>query len=134
MCLTIFLCTQSGYRLTLHPTFSTQSVNTSLSQQTFAIRNQVALYPCSVKTNRVLETIRHQERENTFKNKSRSNYTRCFEEEEFIIAQNGSPSAAGPVCISHLFVSGLVCLDTVSSACSEFDRSPAFLRSRRRVS
>lgn len=57
-----------------------------------------------------------------------------FEEEEFIIAQNGSPSAVGPVCISHLFVSGLVCLDTVSSVCSEFDRSPAFLRSRRRVS
>jgi hypothetical protein len=44
------------------------------------------------------------------------------EEERFIIAQNGSPSAVGPVCISRLSVSGLVCLDTVSSACSEFDR------------
>jgi hypothetical protein len=43
-------------------------------------------------------------------------------EERFIIVQNGSPCSVRPVYVFHLFVSGLVCLDTVSSFCWVFDR------------
>ena len=92
----------------------------------------VSLYPNSI---HLSEKNRQQEQEITFKNISRSNYTRCLRKRNLSLPKMGLPLlldlSTSPIslCLA-LFVWTL----SRPSAQNSTDRPPAFLRSRRRVS